>query len=411
MSFIGHKNNEIKIISEQKFTSSELSVIEVPDGISGEDIYCKYRIRNNKLVIKKPFGDTSGLKIAFVTNWNMACGIASYAKSLFLELAKQFKDYKLFIEDNGTTGDNIIACWKRGQDCSELVKQLKNYEPDIILINHEWGLFPNASVWLSLITQLNDYRVIVIMHSVFHHADKTICEAAMPEIVTHLEGGRRVLKEEKEISANVSVIPHGCDKFNGERFWNLYHTEHCILQVGFGLRYKNFQDTIKATAILKQKYDDIFLTAVFSESPYGKMDHQKYYNELVGLVDELGINKNVGIIRGFQSDTVINSYMRTNNVAIFPYVSQPNHEVFGSTGIAREAMSRGLPVISSSINHFSDLPTMKADSPVEIAKAVEILFEDKEKRLAQIQVQKEYTERYSWGNIAEMWKRVFTKVF
>ena len=407
MSFVGHRNNEIKVISDHRFASNDMDVIEITEPISGEDIYCNYRIRNNKLVIKKPFGNTDDLKIAFVTNWNMACGISTYAEALFPKIAKQFKEYRLFIEDNGTTGDNIVPCWKRGQDHSELVKKLKEYDPDIILINHEWGLFPIATIWLSLMTQLNDYRVIVVLHSVFHHADKTICEAAMPEIIIHSESGKRVLKEEKGISANVTVIPHGCDDYDGRRFWNLYHTKHCVLQVGFGLRYKNFQDSIMATSILKKKYDDIFFTALFSESPFGRMDHQKYYDELISLIEELDLNSNVAIIRGFQSEAVINSYMRTNKVAIFPYVAQKGHEVHAATGITRKAMARGIPVISSSGYHFSDVPTIKADSPEEIAKEIEMLFEDDAKVDAQVSIQKEFVENNSWDNVVKLYNKVF----
>jgi glycosyltransferase involved in cell wall biosynthesis len=245
------------------------------------------------------------------------------------------------------------------------------------------------------------------MHSVFHHKDKAICEAIMPEIVTHLEGGRNVLKEEKQISAKVSVIPHGCHELDQEKYWNLYNTPHTILQVGFGLKYKNFQDSIKATAILKQKYPDVFFTALFSESPHGRMEHQAYYNELIDLVRELDIESNIAIVRGFQSDEVINTYMKTNNIAVFPYVAQKGHEVFGSTGIARMAMSKGIPVVSSSGAHFSDLPTLKADSPVEIANIISELFESKQKIQDQISKQNEYVIKYSWDNVAEMYKKVF----
>ena len=75
--FVGHSNNEIKVISDQPFSSNDLSIIKADDGISGEDIFCNYRIKNNQLAIKKPFGNTADLKIAFVTNWNMPCGIST----------------------------------------------------------------------------------------------------------------------------------------------------------------------------------------------------------------------------------------------------------------------------------------------------------------------------------------------
>ena len=342
----------------------------------------------------------------------MKCGIATYSENLWPEVAKHVGDFKLFIEKNDeVTGDvhqfgtqilsesQVVACWKRGESLVSLVKELKEYDPDIIWIQHEFGLWPNASYWLAMMSQLSDYRVIVTMHSVFHHKDKTIVEAAMPEIVTHLEGGRKLLKEEKGLSAKVSVIPHGCHPFNNDRLWNFYKTEKTFLQFGFGFRYKGWENSIRATAILKQKYPDVFFTGLFSESPYSQVDHQIYYNELMNLVTELDIQENVALLRGYQSDAVLDSFLRTNQTTIFPYVSSPEHEVFGASGAARMAMSKGLPVITSSVNHFSDLPTIKADTPEDIAKELERLFVEPGAKEKQVEAQSRYLNDNTWENV------------
>lgn len=267
--------------------------------------------------------------------------------------------------------------------------------------------WPNASYWLAMMNQLSDYRVIVTMHSVFHHRDKTIVEAAMPEIVTHLEGGRTVLKEEKGVSAKVHVIPHGCYTFNNERLWNFYKSEKTFMQFGFGFRYKGWENSIRAAAILKEKYPDVFFTGLFSESPYAKLDHQIYYNELMQLVESLDLTENVAIIRGYQSDKTIDSFLRTNQATLFPYVSHPEHEVFGASGAARMAMSKGLPVITSSVNHFSDLPTIKADTPEEIALALESLFIDMSAKQKQIDTQIRYLLDNTWEKIGLRYKDIF----
>ncbi|MFT2588457.1 hypothetical protein, partial [Escherichia coli] len=86
---------------------------------------------------------------------------------------------------------------------------------------------------------------------------------------------------------------------------------------------------------------------------------------LMCLIDELGIQENVALIRGFQSEETLDSYLRTNQATLFPYISHPSHEVWGASGAARIAMAKGLPVVTSSVNHFSDLPTIKADSGEE----------------------------------------------
>lgn len=421
--FIGVKNNRICVVSDNLFNNSGLDVIEIPpelSHVSPADLLTNCTVRNGKIKCKYSKKPVSQIRLALVGNWKMRCGIATYSENLWPEVAKHVGDFKLFIEKNDiTTGDvhqfgdqvlpesQVAECWKRGESLQTLVKELKDYDPDIIWIQHEFGLWPNASYWLAMMSQLSEYRVIVTMHSIFHHRDKTIVEAAMPEIVAHLEGGRILLKEEKGVSSQVYVIPHGCYKFDNQRLWNFYKSEKTFMQFGFGFRYKGWENSIRATAILKQKYPDVFFTGLFSESPYAKLDHQIYYNELMNLIGELGVQENVAILRGYQSDEVLDSFLRTNQATIFPYVSHPSHEVFGASGAARMAMSKGLPVVTSSVNHFSDLPTMKADTPEDIAAALELLFTVPSAREKQLQVQMAYLNENTWEKIGLRYAEIF----
>lgn len=418
MRYVGAKNNKICVISDEMIENDQLEVIEVPDELShvpSLDLVTSCRIKNGKIISKLARKNPKDMKIALVSNWKMKCGIATYAENLWGEVIKQVGDFKMFIENNehslgalneigGETfsPDKVVACWKRGHSLQELVKQLKAYDPDVIWIQHEFGLWPNAMHWLSMMNQLSDYRVIVTMHSVFHHKDKTIVEAAIPEIIVHLDGAKQVLKEEKYIPGKVYVIPHGCFPCNNrEKLWNFYKSEKTFLQFGFGFRYKGWENSIKAVGELKKKHPDVFFTGLFSESPHNKPEHELYYNELMELVQQLGVEENVAIIRGYQSEETLDSYMRTNQATLFPYISTPQHEVFGASGAARIAMAKGLPVVTSSVNHFSDLPTIKADSAEEIAKALDQLFSNKQFRQDQVDKQIEYLNENTWENIAK----------
>lgn len=421
--FIGIKDDHICIVSDSPFTNEGLQLLEVPSElshVSSADLITNCIVKDGKIKCKFFKKSTKQLKLALVGNWKMRCGIATYSENLWPEVVKHVGDFKLFIEKNDLptgdihqVGDQIITdeqvsiCWARGQSLQQLVKELKEYDPDIIWIQHEFGLWPNASYWLAMMSRLSDYRVIVTMHSVFHHQDKTIVEAAMPEIVVHLEGARTVLNHEKGLSNPVYVIPHGCDTYNNKRLWNFYKSEKTFLQFGFGFRYKGWENSIRATAILKEKYPDVFFTGLFSESPYNKTDHQIYHNELMNLVSQLQITENVAIIRGYQSDATIDSYLRTNQASLFPYISHPEHEVFGASGAARMAMSKGLPVITSSAHHFSDLPTIKADTPEEIAAALECLFVEPNAKQKQIQTQISYLNDNTWEKIGLRYLKLF----
>ena len=422
--FIGVRGSRIHVVSDHLFETEGLNVLVVPrhlEEVDPADLVCDYRVRGTEIVKKGAGGDARTLRVAFVGNWKMQCGISTYSENLWPEVAKRVGEVKLFIEHNDRpTGDfrklgnsvlpehSVVQCWKRGTNGSELVKAIKEWDPDVVWIQHEYGLWPNAGNWISLMSQLSDYKVVVTMHSVFYHRDKTICEAAIPEIVVHLAGAKRVLEQEKQVPGKVHMIPHGCYPCTSpERLWNLYKSDHTFLQFGFGFRYKGWEKAIRATAILKETYPDVFFTGLYSESPFGKHEHQVYFQELQDLIERLGVEDNVGIIRGFQSDASLDSYIRTTRVTLFPYVSSPEHEVWGASGAARMAMSKAVPVVTSSVNHFSDLPTVKADAPEEIAAAIAALFESPQACEKQIVRQLAYIEENSWENVAAQYVGVF----
>lgn len=421
--FIGSKNGRISVVSDKHFSNSNFDILEISEKYEAEDLILNYKIVNNQLLPKFPKKPASELKIALVTNWKMKCGIATYSENLYRHIVPQVKDFKLFIEHNEIIGDlysikdlpinsdQIQACWKRGESLNDLVVALKEYNPDLIWIQHEFGLWPNARHWLAMMTQLSDYRVIVTMHSVFHHQDKTICEANLNEIIVHLEGGKQVLKEEKKVPAKVYVIPHGTDIHQDQKsLWNFYKSKHTFMQFGFGFRYKGWENSLQAVAILKKKYPDIFFTALFSESQNNKVEHELYYNELMDLANRLEIQENVAIVKSYQSEQTLDSYIRTNQVCVFPYISSPEHEVFGVSGAARLAMAKGRPVITSSVNHFSDLPTIKADGPEEIAKALDKIYLANSKyKIEQLNKQQKYLEENSWENTAQKHLNLFSK--
>lgn len=401
-----------------------MEIIEVPielEHISSQELIACCRIVNGKLIYKMAKKPAKDLRVALVSNWKQACGISTYAQHLFPELVQHVGEYKLFVEyTTNPTGninqvgdqvvpDNVMMCWKRGEPLQELVQAIKDYEPDLVLINHEFGLWSNACHWLSMMTELSDYRVIVVMHSVFpDHYDKMIYEASMPELIVHLELAQYNLKQIKQVNARVHLIPHGCYPIGDQRqLWNNYKSQHTFVQQGFGFGYKNFAASIRTIALLRDKYPDVFFTGLISESPHNKAAHQIYYNELVQLSRELGVQGHVALVRGFQPDNIIDSYLRSNQIAVFPYLSVPGHEVYGASGAARVAMSAGIPVISSSIPHFSDTPTIKANGPEQMAAELDRLFCSPELRQQQISKQNEFVIANSWANIAQRYISVF----
>jgi glycosyltransferase involved in cell wall biosynthesis len=410
------ENNQLLAISETEFAGAS----PIPPNLqtsSLSELITDAKVKDGQIASKG-----KGARVALIFNWKMRCGISTYNESLSAKLLPMLDDYKLFIEHNDSptssvydldgytlSSDQVLPCWKRGEPLDNLVAAIRDYDPDTVIISHEYGLFPSARYWLSLMTQLSRYRTIVILHSVFpKHQDKVVVETSIKEAVVHLAGAKTAL-ENKGVSAKVSVIPHGCYTANQTRLWNIYRSQNTFVQIGFALRYKHFETSIKTVALLKTEFPDVFFTAVLSETDFNNAEHTAYYNQLLALIDDLGLVNHVALIRGFQSDQVVSAYMRTNTACLLPYGSAPEHEVFGASGAARLAMASGIPVITSTFHHFEDLPTFKADDEAGYAMELGKLFRSKAAREWQVKRQNAHVEANSWKVIAGRYHDLITK--
>ena len=406
---IGLRNNQIVAIVAEGSpakVSGDITLVDVPAqlaGLSDEEIMVSARFRGGQIVVPGRPKPLSEVKAAFVGAWGVPCGISTYAEALFPHMWSQVGDWRLYPEvtpDQKPSDDArvIQGTWARGQNLSRLVEEIENFAPDVVYIQHEYGIFPDARAWLSFISRIRDYRPIVTMHSVFLHKDKTICEAACPEIVVHSTLARDVLINQKGIRSKIHVIPHGCGDYRPNRLYNLYRSKRTFMQFGFGFRYKNWEAPIKAVALLKPKYPDVFFTGLFSEGMFSKLEHQRYYEELMALADSLGVKDSIAFVRGYQSEQVIDSYLGTNQVAVFAYQNDPNHMVYGASGASRRALETGIPVVVSKVPHFCDLEGVcpRADTPEELAAELSKLFDNWKVGQAQAARQLEFLQANSW---------------
>lgn len=386
-------------------SAGDLVFLEVPAAVahlSDEQLLDRGRVAfDGQLVDGSAPKPREKLRVAMVGAWGIPCGIATYAEALWPEVGKLVGDWCVFAEkqDGVHDGPNVRAgLWQRGEPLGELAEALAAWKPDAVLIQHEYGLFPDARHWLSFIARIRPLRPIVTMHSIYHHKDKGICEAVVPEIVVHSDLAKAVLREKGIVSQAIHVIKHGCGPVQQQRLYNLYRSKNRFMQFGFGFRYKNWEAAIGAVALLKPEMPDIFYTGLFSEGLFSKQEHDRYYAELMALAERLGVVENIALIRGYQSEQSLDAFLGTNALACFPYTADPNHIVYGASGAARRAMQAGIPVIVSGVPHFADLDGVcpRADAPDTLAAEVRRLLVDEGARSAALAAQAGFMASNSW---------------
>jgi len=413
--YVGYKHSRICFVSSYPCRTDKFKVVAVdkPDDVTElKEVSENYRVWRGKLISKfKPL-PINELRIALVGVYKIPCGIATYAEALWREQKELVKEAKIFSEYADVPDEpGVVRCWKRGQPLDNLIREIDAYDPDIVFVQHEFGIFPDARYWLSFLSAMQKYRTVVTLHSVFRHQDKTICEAAIPEIIVHTNIAKSVLIKEKKIPSKVYVFPHGCSPpQNAPRLWNRYFTNHTVMQFGFGFRYKGWERAIDAVHILRKKFPDIFFTGLFSESVAGPAAHDEYFHELLAKIDQYKLHNHISIIRGFQSQETLETYLRMNRVAIFPYVNHPEHVVFGSTGAARVAMTQGVPTIVSDVPLFHDLEGVcpRISTVEELCEEIEKLFNEKA-AAKQVEKQNRFLIDNTWAKMAERQLETFSR--
>ena len=389
------KDKAIRITGNQTFNIPSLS---------GETSLIGRKITSST---NKPLSD---LKIAGICNWGDQCGIATYSEQLIPELRKHVKEVKIFAETTGPEDDSI-RCWKRGQSCIEMAKQIIDYGPDVIFIQHEFGIFPKATHFLKLLEMFDGIPYVITLHSVYEHLDKTICTSYIRNIITHSQNGKDCLLRMGHRN-QVFVLPHGCNIYdNVNQLWNIFQNERTIIQFGFGFEYKGLDQAIEAVSILKKRseeFKDIFYCFLCSESNHTRSIQTRYYNTIRDLVEQKGLQDNVVVLRGYLSEEHMQNFLRTAKLAVFPYKNDPNNTVYGASGAVRKAMSNGIPVIASDCHLFDDLDGVvpRPDSPEALADEIAKVFTSQEYRSELLKKAKSFITENSWENVGRQYAEI-----
>lgn len=383
--------------------SNQFFIIKGNKTVEVDDIVC-----NRK---KEP----KDLKIALICNWQDKCGISTYTEFLVNALKLKIKEIKVFSEENNSNDPNVVYCWKRGHSMLPALAKIKEYNPDLVLIQHEFGIFPKATYFLQMLQLLSNIPYVVALHSVYEHLDKTICTSSIKNIIVHTEEAKSTLRKLGN-NNNVYVVPHGCvENPKCEELWNIFQTPYAIVQFGFGFYYKGVDRALDAIAYLKKadpKFNDIFYCYLCSQNDNTSYVHEHYYNFLLEKIEELNLGNNVVIIKGYHSEEIINNYLRTAKLAIFPYTPDPTNIVYGASGAIRIAMANKIPVLASESHLFDDLEGIvpRPNNHLSLAKEIDEIFSNWKYRKAILDKSENFIKENTWDKVANKYIEVFRKI-
>lgn len=407
MRYLGFEGKKVTCVLDS--ASAPCGSIQVPEelgDVSGSELLSGYEVWNGKVYRKGESKPAKQLRVALVGPYRSRCGISTYSERLFPLIARQVGESRIFSETiEGIPEEfGVDRCWTRGLPLDGLAEKIRAYDPDVILIEHGYDIFPEARHWLSLMSRLETRRTLVTLHSVSLEPGRIVHEAAIPEIIVHSDAARSVLAD-KGFAMPIHIVPHGCDEaLESDPIANPYGSDHTIVQFGFGFPYKGWESALMAVHALRERYPDIFYTALFGENPRAKLLHENYLVKLKILIRELGIESNVAILSGYPSTTVLNGYLRSNRIAVFPYVVDNGIDtVYAASGAVRIAMQAGLPTIVSQAPIFSDLEGVcpRVADTEELCREISNMFDDAAAHHQQAIRQSWFLKTNCWENVAK----------
>ncbi|MBU3564460.1 glycosyltransferase family 1 protein [Polynucleobacter sp. MWH-HuK1] len=196
----------------------------------------------------------------------------------------------------------------------------------------------------------------------------------------------------------IKVIPNGVEIFNPSADDIQNSTLPCespfILSVSHFYRYKNFERLIEAFSLLPaQRLNRLRLVIV------GKPYDRKYFEEIEGLIERLGLTDHVSIIAGADRSSLDALY---RNASLFVFTSL----IENSPNILLEAMAYSLPIVASNVEPMPEFGSngvryFKAFSAEDLADKIEIMLSDPTGVADLRRRAKMRADEYSWENFTK----------
>lgn len=358
------------------------------------------------------------LRVAYVGNFGSTCGISTYNENLLEYLRNDVGELRVFAEyasdeAGKRTPDWVTYCWSRDVHPKVgLIEKIVKYDPDVVHISHEYGLFPYAYQFTSLASVLKSYgiKVVTTFHSVYEHRDKMVTENAPDYIVVHTDEAERVLIEKGVAEEKIRVIAHGSSVLSGTADepqllmpeYNTWNSPHTIFHAGFLFHYKGYEKMLDVVARLKQKYPDIQYIIQGAENPLNMSEHEEVYQMIIRKAKQLGIFNNITINRGFASTAMLLAHIRTVKCCVLPYSTKEEHNVRATSGIARLILATETPLVVSNVHLFDDIEGVvpRASNEDDMYNYIDAVFVNKKLSDTDKKKRVSFLRKTSWPAVA-----------
>lgn len=327
------------------------------------------------------------------------CGIATYSQDLIRAINNMFtKSFSLKIaalelkNEKHLYKENVYAVLEtdNSQSYVDLADNInKNHRIEIVLVQHEFGLFHgNEADFILFLNSIKKPKIIVC-HTVLPRPDEKFkmhvqdINNAVDAIIVMTKNSARILETDYlVVQDKISVIPHGThlvEHTNKEVLKEKYGLSGRKIISTFGLLSsgKCLETTINALpTIIKEQPEVLFLIIGKTHPTVFKQEGEHYRDSLKARIVDLGLENHVHFVDEYLSLDVLLEYLQLT--AIYLFTSKDRNQAV--SGTFSYAISCGCPIISTPIPHAIEVLEDGAgiivdfENPVQLAEQVNILL-------------------------------------
>lgn len=362
------------------------------------------------------------MRVCFISTYPPTeCGIATYTKYLSDAIRECEKEVSI-VSQNGAKGENVFPVYTPlDNDISvKLFHVASKLTPDIIQIEHEYGLFgSDAGVQITdflLRCKLADLPTVTTLHTVYKTIDRSqgiILESILSSssaIIVHENYQKETLaKYFPEHDEKVFVQPHGIREVqirnDAKKLLGL-EGKKVLLLVGYFRPTKQFHKIVEIFPKIAEKLDDVVLVIA------GKMrglEFYEYQNEFFNLINNSPAFDKIQVLRGQFPQHTFDIILNSADVLAMPY------SVGAQSGILAQSAAFHLPVVTSDIPSFVKWNDeikggLTAHNDDEYVKhIIKILSDDNYEESLRKNIKKNTASR-KWYEIAKEHIKIYEKV-
>ena len=375
------------------------------------------------------------IEIVYVATYPpQECGIATFTKDLVTAIAK----YTPFSEPSvaAVSADVAIEQYPKTvkfhidkldvHSYVDVADQINKSEIDLVSLQHEYGIFggPDGSHILAFMERLRK-PIVTTLHTVLSNPSDG--QRAVMNRIAELSGamvvmvraGRNILLNNYDVPpGKVIVIPHGVPNVHRVSSVSVKKSlgianRPVISTFGLISRGKGIEYGIRCMPKLLEKLPDAMYLVLGETHPRVRNhEGESYRNEMVQLVSDLGIEKNVRFNNRYLSLEELINYLSATDVYLTPYVNKDQI----TSGALAYAIGCGKPTVST--------PYLYAEEVLSEGRGILVDFQDTDAMAAAIgkilsdpvlreQMESKayrYGRRAAWFNVAIDYLDLFHKL-